>query len=685
MGLKAKVKEWAKQGVEDAMKKEGDTAGSWSSRNLPTFKAGGAKLAAGGSAVGAAGMAIVGGTARVAHKGLLALRSHYTALFLVLCAAAHYFNVARGTIAFSFSDPMLLVYLVVLPVLAAFLFYKDDDEPFPWRNMLKFIPISLAAYAIPVGVVWAIDHGFISMMIGSLILFGAPGWIVFVFLNPGESKVTRFLAGLFFLAWTVVILVLIMEAGLGISGGTFVVPISPSDFISAASGIYNKLGTEFGAVYSQAKNTINGTIAGATQEYYTGTVDQSQGQPIGVFITRMQPALTKFYADNQDSVIVYGVLSARTVSDSISVANTCSLDFASGASTVSKPGSVTPDKINIDYTGAFQDQYDISCTVPYTSYSSALSPGRTSSAMATFSSTFDFSTWAYVPYAFMDRDLLVSLRRSNVDPAQKLGISAIPMAKFTPGPLMIGMASDSQPYSYQDGGSLPFFGLTLTNQWFGKGSVNKFNSVDVYIPKPFDLELDTCTPRDVSSGGAFDYRDAADWSQNPAYKHYQIFNVAIKPSETFTTIRCQIGYNDAELSQYPILGTSGAGVYTFFASANYTYTLQAKTPVTLVSPSVAMNSGGAGSTYQPTQQQLQMESECTQGANCNAGPCTCVVTLPGSSDVWHCQYTNNVRSRVCYRVVDAQKQTEQLCQFYTDRDPTCNTCTVQGYGYSCAS
>lgn len=722
MGFKDFAARWGKKSVtqaaKDTAKNAADKADDLTNKYTPTFRAGASKVGDGAAwlndkskvytptlreaavkapaaawgaakwgvgAVGAGAAAVggaVAGAAGVAGVGLLALHGKGTWLFVALAAVVNVLHVARNRTSFSPADPIFGLY-IGLAFLAAFVFYADRSDPFPYKRLGKFLALTTFAYYLPILISWLAGQGYLPRELGAVLMFAAPLWVIYVFLDPGDG-LTRILAALFFFGWMVylvigVFLPVISESAPGVQA----VLLSPADFKAGIATGFDNIKKSFALspkqIYNQTKSYFNGTIAVATQDYYTGSVDQAQGLPIGVFITNALPALQKFDASTDD-ISVYATIKARTMSDTINISNTCYLEVTSATSYSSidkrkATGRVSPASLTVDYTGEFQDQYDIDCSIPKQRVAQVASEQRIMTGMVIFNSTFNFETWGYIPYAFMDRGLVQSLRRNAVDPAAELGIASKPTAKYTPGPMMIGMASDTQPISYTQtqavigGEVVGTLGFTLSNAWQGKGTIKKIGTVSIILPKPFWLQPLECSP-------VLSNHDPENWTENTAYDKYDFTNIKIRSTETFTTIRCPLYIDNYAINHgYPVLGTSGAGIFTFFVFANYTYTLDTKVPVTIMGTGDQTTTPSAASTGTTTQNLgAIIEGLC---ANHTTTPCmggsgdrTCC-SYQYNNQTWFCRYdATGIKNRVCAYLVTAGKY---ACQ-YTPTSRTCVFC-----------
>jgi hypothetical protein len=543
-----------------------------------------------GAAAGA-GMALGGAAIRGGKKAFLGLTGQWTWLLAVVAFFINFVHVTRGNTSFSPADPFFLIYLCIA-VLATYLFYGDKSDPFPLKRLGKFMLFTIIAYYLPVGINW-LGANFIPVELARMLMIFAPLWVIYVVLNPGDG-LSRLIGFLFLIGWLgYIILAIVVPSYAGNAEISSVMPTAGEMRTTIASALEKmRTGVEGKPqqFYNSTRNFFTGQVDYATQDYYTGQVDQAQGLPMGVFITDTQPMYSRFRSE--DDLIVIGTLRARTLADNLSIDTRCYLDFGKSGIISSYHssaiyGNSTPRNIRVDYTGEFQDKYALDCTVRNDQFRMHIDDERNraqlTSASVVFNATFDFDTWAYAEYAFMDRQLMQAFRLERLEPADAMRIRRTLQPKYTPGPLMMGMPSDSLPIPYDggtgDNANLPAFGVTLTNSWHGKGGVNNFKTLEFFLPKPFELKLDECTPREGTRimENAISYSRPINWSENNAYNHYVVSNVAIRPGETFITVRCPMRIGDTR--NHPVLGTSGASRATFFVHARYSYSTWANTLV----------------------------------------------------------------------------------------------------------
>ncbi len=237
-----------------------------------------------------------------------------------------------------------------------------------------------------------------------------------------------------------------------------------------------------------------------------------------------------------------------------------------------------PQTVHIDYTGEFQERTDLDCSVQHEEWKApkpTLPAGRTLNVNVVYNASFPFETWGYAEYSFMQRELKQSFINDNQDPALELGVSRVLNAKYTPGPVAVGMPKETQPYAYDATApiDLPPFGVTFSNAWMGKGGIVKFTSLRIYVPEYFELDASQCLLPVAPSNTV----KKVPWDENTAYNYYEFENIYLPPAETFVTIKCPLRV----IEPNKILGSSGAGKYTFFVQANYDYYLTMTTPVML--------------------------------------------------------------------------------------------------------
>lgn len=540
--------------------------------------------------------------------------------------------------------PVPIIYMAyfILAIIATFI-YKELSEPVNFTRLGFFMLVSAVAVFYPWGIselVSRFGSAQAQQFLGPALGIAAPVWWIYLAAHP-RDKYTRWFAIIFWIGWLLYIFVL------------FVLPILPS--VTGAPQVYwtfsdiragavqfwhtvRDTTTQGGtSTVKTVKDFFSGQVTAVTQEYYTGTVDSSNsGPPVGVFITDGRPFFTTFDVA-RDDISVSATMKVHTFSDNVTVKNTCGLEVldTSSFSSLKPPpieGVMTPEELRIDYTGEFQERFALDCVIKNTDYATKLPAGRMLTGNVVFNTSFGFETWAYAEYGFMQRELVLAFLNENLDPASELGVPRTVLAKYTPGPVMIGMPTETQPFRFDATSGapnqIPSFGMTFSNAWEGKGRIVSFSLVRAYLPKQFKLVTDQCLPSNYLGKPV-----ERTWEENEQYNYYEFTDVKLPPGESFITIKCPVKV--ASSDNKGILGTAGAGKFTWFAQAVYDYELGTKVPVTIKrEPKVP-----------------ESTDQCKEGTqNCDSTSkwCTCLVIESATRYTWECGwYIGKEGERVC--------------------------------------
>lgn len=640
---------------------------------------GGAKGAA--SAVGGATKSFLQPTAGTGFFTVLVIAAHAA----IMLSMPELPNI--GTIL---SEPNYLLGLlfhkfflmqIIIALIAAFFVYGGSLQ-FPDKLKLfgEFMIIAALAWFGPVLLANALNNGdiagFGNMSVIISILFQP--WMV-VILEHHRDKFAVILSAFWMIAVMIfVIMVLVATFALGTEFtpeyGTM---YTPAELWTGLKGAVNQAANSTVNVVTntgnQVKQTASSSVSGLTSQI-TGNVDTSQGLPLGVFVTEMQPKVQ--YVPGQDSLIVFATIRSRSLAKDQGVIQlSCQggvkeTTYANGvATTVLREfptPALNPTSIPLTYSGNYQDIRKVACDFG-TGYGDLVPAGRAVSGNVNITATYDFKTMAYIPLLFMERSKIVALQGQA--PSAENPATPPTSARYTPGPLRITILSGAQPYDATLASQDQLgFSVTVANDLKPQGSVTQWKSFQFYVPKQFHLS--NCVPA---------LNPAGTWSENPDYSVYDlpVGNIDFPPIEQYFNVLCNLGGN-------------GLGTFTFFTNIDYSYKMIGTTSVTLRSdqPLPATNtgttgtstSGGTGTTtdggtnYPPPNMQ-----SCATTAT-DATNTYCQVTV--SYGIWNCRYdgsgstSSGFSNANCYLAIPAAN-TNFVCDF-TAGSPSCKLCPREG-------
>lgn len=244
----------------------------------------------------------------------------------------------------------------------------------------------------------------------------------------------------------------------------------------------------FDKILEQGKAYWINRIRYATGDYYTGQVDENQATNLGIYLKDIKPSDSEFFKGSP--VTVWGLLEAKTLDDGLNIDISCYYGRKDDNGKVpdGQYGEVyPPSPLARIYD---EESIDIDCRIDN---SLEMQEGTNK---VTIAADFNFETMAYLKNYFMDRDEIRSHEMKGENPLEVYGIEDTePKAKFTNGPVMIGMESaDEQPIGITDAYSVkPRLGITLaTNQgWTGK--IRELKELIVMVPNSMSLDTTWCS------------------------------------------------------------------------------------------------------------------------------------------------------------------------------------------------
>jgi hypothetical protein len=216
-------------------------------------------------------------------------------------------------------------------------------------------------------------------------------------------------------------------------------------------------------------------------DLYSGTIDEKQKDTLGVFIKNIKPATSEFMYGEQ--VSVWALLEAKTLEDGLTVNLACFHGQKDKDGKYPNPGTAIPPVIPLIYS---DEQRDIDCRYY------GMQEG---SNKATIQADFNFETMAYLKTYFIDQDRLRGLQRNGIDPLDEYFIEdKKPTARFTNGPVMVGMGSVDPPIAISATTTLePRLGVTLTTNTGWKGRIKQIEELTLMVPDTMSLDLGSCT------------------------------------------------------------------------------------------------------------------------------------------------------------------------------------------------
>ncbi len=328
------------------------------------------------------------------------------------------------------------------------------------------------------------------------------------------------------------------------------------------------------------------TVMNATLPRHHGVVENSQGQLLGVRVieNRALQSVYEIHVDennvplpNQEGSIIWtGMIESRTFSDVMDISLSCV--YESGDFSISVPAR--PDTMSVFFTGSQAERFPYDCSIPLSLIADNYDfSGRFSTVVS-----FDFPTWGHATMVFADRTQLTSLRQQNRDVASFYGIDSFVTARYTPGPVSLGMFERiSLPIGIDidspERNVLPAFGVTISNVWAGQGKISSLHSLIFQVPEPFMLDVDSCLGIDshqrphIHQAGLFENEEIPD-----GYRWYVFSSIEFPQQTQLRTIRCPLRVQNNNFAN--LLGPDlSARQATFVAMADYRYESRIIVPI----------------------------------------------------------------------------------------------------------
>jgi len=495
-----------------------------------------------------------------AYKGDMEVGEGPMLIFLLMCIALHLYDVLPGLNGSIRAFPDSVLYLLILLTIFGILFFRihlDQEEA------AIFIGISVAAYvvALPYHYITG-TSGIMRGLIRGIALF--PIWPAAIgFWLRGVSKgagTSENLARLYTVIWVFIII------GAFIAGSATTGDLGKGPFEGVGFGLKQFFANiRQGAV--DLPGAINRSIHMNLGTYYEGEVEDNQNEPTGLTLENIRAADSKFFT--HIPIVLWFDVKGQSFKSYMDVISWCKTQ--DGILGVIDP----PEPIQI----YFYEQQTIECR-----FEALPKDFHTIQVGA----SFNFETWAYLKYTFMDRETLLSMYSQNKDVHGDLEIDRIPRAVYTNGPISIGMLSVDQPIGInaENINILPTFGISLTSR-DAKGSIERIDAVEVIIPK--ELAFKRCDhpydyPATVKS--ADDYEgELSDDGLYRIYNFSKTFKQAMQGGQLRhfddISLTCRLaiaGGKDNEETQKTnaaeLLGLGVKSEKTFAVKAKYIYLLE---------------------------------------------------------------------------------------------------------------
>lgn len=466
-----------------------------------------------------------------------------------------------------------IVYLIIA-VLAWILLFRYENTG-ALSSLGKFLSISFLCIALPAMTTFFPNSGpvFLGLSLPELaraVLLIAPLWPVYLANHYNYelgSNLLKILWGallIFVIILTVIDSSLLSNNLMGEGGGRApaakVWEIITDGFSKTWQGIIGIPGN------------VTRQIRLATDPQYESQVEQNEYGPLGVQLESLQTTSKNYF--KPQNIDAFVTIKGQTFTGWVVVENSCYLESQKNEGKIPK-GYDT-------FTITNYDVRQIPCSFGQEVYEN-IDLSKKTAYQVYFSSKFNFETWGYLTYSFIDRNIRDGFLNEKKDIYQFYGLDRLPKAVYTSGPVELGLVDKSNPLSMPysidpDNPILPLFGITIKNK-DPYGKVIRINELEFKLPTPLKIKKDSCTP---TGRAVFSY------PEKPTNGFYTYSLDTSKPmffsrDETYITIQCimELEQENNKPKVGEFLGQGGVSINTLSARVNYDYEIIKSTPISI--------------------------------------------------------------------------------------------------------
>jgi hypothetical protein len=306
-----------------------------------------------------------------------------------------------------------------------------------------------------------------------IILFFSP-WLVYYLFSQKAQGIVKLVKTV----WLVLLVIIILAVALptivdsleGASAGREL-SITPDEALNDFKGVIED---RLGDFFEKVKQT---TKLGDSDYNIKGEIDENKDSKLGVFIDDLRIIENKVYAGEDFNMI--GTLEVNTVFNPVEIYIYC---YIKANHRTGVEGEILEKVYRVfgKNKEILQCKFDGNEKGLYSGYFEAL---------------FNFETWAYIDYTFVDKELAMQYYKENRNINIELNIDEETIPVYTDGPIKILMIAANQPTEVNfEKGNLPKIGLSLENN-YRKGEISKVKQIIIQTPKM--LRLNNCTHEDV--------------------------------------------------------------------------------------------------------------------------------------------------------------------------------------------
>jgi hypothetical protein len=460
------------------------------------------------------------------------------------------FNRTSGTLV-----NVALLYLALSVIYAIWAMF--DSESADFRTFLQVFGISMILSGLQIAIPYLVLRyvpEWTPRFVGGMLfitLMASPWLIYWIHINkitppPLLIKIIR-------IGWTIIFiggLLIFFMAGiittLGDLGASQELPLTPKE---AITDFKFSIGDELNNLRQLINNTKN-QVPGVK-----GEIDKNSKTRLGVFFDNLRILEDPVYENQEFNML--GLLEVNTVFNPTEIATKCYIE---------KNEKGKPKELGImpqNYFEVFGQNLELlECKF------NGLERGiyRTY-----FEANFDFDTWAYIDYTFVDTDLIKQYYFEGKDINKELNIEKETIPVYTDGPVKILMIAAKQPTSYSvDRTTLPKIGIELKKN-FKTGEISVVDKIVIQTPKMISLDKNSCTYKGVSLKLNNTELKKSPFDEIERKDNYN-FYAFVNPDEdagALKTIVCSMSINDTAYNKEKNINPKLVKTIVVYASYRY--------------------------------------------------------------------------------------------------------------------
>lgn len=308
-------------------------------------------------------------------------------------------------------------------------------------------------------------------------------YFVFQPMSPFLKSYQKAVLYLWFGILSLMILTALMHGGLRevpFLGEAFGQEVEGSNFWGAWGDLFSFIGGVIGDFFSAtvgfftgSLNTTKGIAESrleyATAGYYEG--DEEDVEKQGVFIEDVETSQPEFR--ESETVQIFANVEFKTPVDYVPARLSCTIE--------DEEQEIEGEILGEDEFTVYKDE-----VWPTVCSFKNLEKGQHDAEIKV---EYDYETISSLKVYFMDQERKNTMRSEGVDIFNKYGLERSPDARYTSGPVRVGIKRPPLPIGVESNSDTgPLIGLTIENGWDGK--INEIKNIELLLPE--GLSLDGC-------------------------------------------------------------------------------------------------------------------------------------------------------------------------------------------------